>query len=96
VTDLEARRWSRFKTGVLVGGLVLALGNGVALARNEHDRRAAQEAAYEECVARNANSVRSRRLLLELANVGDPEERALWKRWLKEIPAGVADCESLR
>jgi len=86
----------RFKLLVGVALAVLALGNGAALWRIENDRRADQRASYQECVARNANSVRSRRLLTELAHVGDPQEQALWARWMREVPAGVADCKTLR
>ena len=82
----------RFKLLVGVALALLALGNGVALARSEHDRAADRRASYRECVARNTQAVRSRQLLKELASVGDTDERALWKRWLREVPAGGIDC----
>jgi len=82
----------RFKLLVGAALAILALGNGVALARSEHDRAADRRASYRECVARNTQAVRSRSFLKEIVNVGDPQERALWRRFIREVPAGAADC----
>jgi hypothetical protein len=58
--------------------------------------RRGQKAAYDECVAANKNSTRSRKLLDDLTMVGDPQERAIWKKWNSAIPAGGRDCKKLK
>jgi hypothetical protein len=82
----------RFKLLVGAALAILALGNGIALTRSEHDRIADRRAAYRQCLAANQAAIRARSFLQQITSVGDPQERALWRRFIREVPAGVVPC----
>ena len=61
--QFDHKVWTRFRR--IVGGclILLAMGNGLALARLYHDGRQDQRTAHQQCLARNASTVQSRALL---------------------------------
>lgn len=71
--------------------LILSLGNGLALARIEHDRRADSVKSYIECQARNKNAKNARKFIEKLSSIGDKEEREFWASYQDRVP-NVVDC----
>jgi hypothetical protein len=79
---------------LLVWFLILTIGNGLALARIEHDRHADSVRSYIECQARNENATKARRFIEKLSSVGDKDERAFWQSYQSNVPNKVTCGEA--